>query len=116
MTGSVLTDAQVRQMGIGTWRFNDKEGSVDVSLLGDGTFRTHRYIKTMSNFQVLFMPTPISAGNWTVANGRLQLAVTSSTRADKVNQRFNMSVRSISGSDVILVDDLGRVARAVRTQ
>jgi uncharacterized protein (TIGR03067 family) len=109
-----LTDTEVRNMALGTWRINDTEGSVDIVFRGDGVFQTYRYFRTLSNFQYVFVPTPSSSGNWSVVNGRLMANVTSSTRADRVNQAFAPSVRSISGSDMILEDQLGRVSRAVK--
>ncbi|MCO8122822.1 TIGR03067 domain-containing protein [Stieleria sp. TO1_6] len=114
MAGRVLTDTEVRDLAIGTWRLNDSEGSVDIVFGIDGTFKTYRYYKTMSNFQYVFTPTPISAGRWSISSGRLIANVTSSSRADRVNQSFVPAVRSISPTDMILEDHLGRVMRAVK--
>lgn len=114
--GRVLTDDQVRAMALGTWRMTDGEGSIDITLQPDGVFRSFRYLQTISNFHVVFVPTPVSTGGWSISNGRLLMTVTSSTRADKVNQSFAPSIRSISATDCILVDHLGRVTRAVKTK
>lgn len=115
VAGRVLTDAQVRSMTVGTWRINDTEGSIDLVFSANGTFQTYRYFETMSNFHKVFVPTPISTGTWVISGGRLLAKVTSSTRFDRVNQSFVPAVRSISATDMILVDHLGRVTRAVRT-
>ena len=80
----------------------------------NGVFRTFRYLQTMSNFHVVFVPTPVSTGSWSVSGGRLIMGVTASTRADRLNQSFTPAVRSISATDMILVDHLGRVSRAVK--
>ncbi|MEO1991628.1 MAG: TIGR03067 domain-containing protein [Pirellulales bacterium] len=114
VTSKILTDAEVSKMLIGTWRENDSEGSVDLVYNGDGTFQTYRYYQTLSNFQYVFVPTPISTGTWQVQNGRLITHVTASSRANMAGQTFMPSVRSISGTDLILVDNFGRVDRAIR--
>lgn len=114
--GRVLSDAQVRAMAVGTWRMTDGEGSIDIVLQPNGAFRTFRYTETMANFHVVFVPTPVSTGAWSVVNGRLTMTVAASTRLDKVNQVYAPSVRSISATDAILEDHLGRVTRAVKTK
>jgi uncharacterized protein (TIGR03067 family) len=110
----VLTDTQVRNLLQGKWRFNDEEGSVDMVFGSNGKFQTYRYFQSIQNFQNVFVPTPISSGDWTVTNGQLIAKVISSTRANQINHVFQPSVRSISQVDVILVDHFGRVTRAVR--
>lgn len=112
--GRVLTDAEVRAMSLGTWRMNDGEGSIDIVINENGVFRTFRYLQSLTGFHVVFVPTPISSGDWSVANGRLIMNVRSSTRADQLNQLYAPAVRSISETDMILVDHLGRVSRAVK--
>lgn len=114
--GRVLTDAEVRAMAVGTWRINDTEGSIDIVFDAAGTFQTYRYFAAMSNFNKVFVPTPISSGTWIISGGRLLAKVTSSTRFDRLNQSFVPAVRSISATDMILVDHLGRVSRAVRVR
>ena len=116
VAGRLLTDSEVRKMALGTWRMNDNEGSVDIVFDPSGGFRTYRYHRTLSNFQYVFVPTPVSTGTWTITNGRLIAKVASSTRFDRVNQSFVPAVRSISATDMILVDHLGRVSRAVRSR
>ncbi len=110
----ILTDSEVRSMALGTWRINDTEGSIDIVFRADGTFRTYRYSQVMQNFHTIFVPNPISAGNWSISNGRLMAQISQSYRLDKVNQSFVPAVRSISATDMILEDHLGRVTRAVK--
>lgn len=116
VAAQVLTDSQVRKLAIGTWRINDSEGSIDITFNESGVFQTYRYTQAISNFHVVFLPTPISSGKWAVDGGRLIATVTSSTRLDRVNQSFIPAVRSISATDMILVDHLGRVSRAVKVR
>jgi len=112
----VLTDSQVHNLILGKWRINDQEGSVDIVFGANGKFQTYRYFESVENFQTVFVPTPISSGDWSVTGGRLLAKVSSSTRANQINHVFEPSVRSISASDMILVDHFGRVSRAVKIQ
>lgn len=116
VTSRVLTDAEVREMAVGTWRMTDNEGSVDLSYGVDGTFQSYRYYRMMQNFQEVFVPTPISSGTWLISNGRLITHVTASSRVGLTGQTMMPAVRSISQSDLILVDNFGRVTRAVRVR
>lgn len=116
VTSRVLTDAEVREMTVGTWRMTDNEGSVDITYNVDGTFQTYRYYQMMQNFQSVFVPTPISSGTWQISNGRLMTHVTASSRPGMTNQTLMPAVRSISATDLILVDNFGRVSRAVRVR
>ena len=116
VTSRVLTDAEVREMTVGTWRMTDNEGSVDLSYGVDGTFQSYRYYRMMQNFQEVFVPTPISSGTWQISNGRLVTHVTASSRVGMAGQTMMPAVRSISQSDLILVVNYGRVTRAVRVR
>lgn len=111
-----LSDGEVARMLLGTWRETDSEGSVDIVYDGNGTFQTYRYYQMLQNFQYVFVPTPISTGTWQVSNGRLVAHVTSSSRVNMAGQTFSPAIRSISGTDLILVDNFGRVTRAVRVR
>ncbi len=114
VAGRVLTDAEVRSMAIGKWRINDSEGSIDILFNPDGVFQTFRYAQVIQNFHSVFVPTPTASGNWSVNNGRLIANVTASTRFDKINHSYMPAVRSISATDMILEDHMGRVSRAVK--
>ena len=114
--GRILTDDEVRTMLVGNWRMKDNEGLVDVTIYANGSFRTFRRSQTTMNFHSTFVPTPVSAGVWSVANGMLNMRVTSSWRMDKLDLQMSLAVRSISKQDAILADNLGRVSRAVKVQ
>jgi uncharacterized protein (TIGR03067 family) len=114
--GRILTDDEVRTMIVGNWQMQDGEGLVDITFYANGTFRTYRRSEIVSTFHTTFVPTPVSTGSYSVQQGILNMRVTSSWRAEKVNMAVSMAVRSISASDAILVDNLGRVARAVKVQ
>ena len=98
----------------GSWQINDGEGLVDITFNANNTFSTYRHAQVMSNFHNVFVPTPVSSGTWSVQNGQLALNVTSSWRPERVNTRVSYAVRSISSGDAIVVDALGRVAKAVK--
>jgi uncharacterized protein (TIGR03067 family) len=114
--GRILTDDEVRTMMVGNWQMKDGEGLVDITFYSNGTFRAYRRSQVVSTFHTTFVPTPVSTGNYSIQNGVLNMRVTSSWRAEKVNLAVTMAVRSISASDAILVDNLGRVSRAVKVQ
>ncbi len=112
--GRILTDDEVKQMLVGNWRMNDGSGLIDITIDGRGLFSSFRHAQQTQNFHQIFVPTPVSSGTWSVKNGQLFLNVTSSWRADVANTTIIFAVRSISPSDAIVVDNLGRVAKAVR--
>jgi len=114
--GRILTDGEVTKMLAGSWRLKDSAGSLYVSFNSNGTFSTVREYQQLRLFHKSFVQTPISSGNWSVKNGNLMAHVTTSVRLDKVNQLFSFAVRSISGRDMIFVDQLGRVGSAVKVR
>ena len=113
--GRIISDAEVIRMLVGTWRLNDGEGLIDITINSNNTFSSYRHTQTMTNFHSVFVPTPVSAGTWFVQKGRLTLTISSSWRADRTNTRAEYAVRSISKGDAILVVALGRVMRASRS-
>lgn len=112
--GRILTDDEVKSMLVGKWRMNDGSGLIDMTIDARGVFSSYRHTQSIQTFHQVFVPTPVSSGTWTVQNGQLFLNVTSSWRADLVNHTIVFAVRSISPSDAIVVDNLGRVAKAER--
>lgn len=112
--GRILTDNEVKGMLVGTWRFNDGSGLIDINIDARGVFSSYRHAQQIQTFHQVFVPTPVSSGTWTVKSGQLFLNVSSSWRAELVNSTIVLAVRSISPSDAIIVDNLGRVSKAVR--
>lgn len=112
--GRILTDDEVKGMLVGRWRMNDGSGLIDINIDARGVFNSYRHAQETPGFHQIFVPTPVSSGTWNVRSGQLFLNVTSSWRADVVNTTIIFAVRSISPSDAIIVDNLGRVAKAVR--
>jgi uncharacterized protein (TIGR03067 family) len=115
-TARVLTDAEVLVMLRGTWKFNDGQGVLNVTMKPDGTYFSTREVLGANTFHQVFIPTPVSNGTWSVTQGQLKYHVTSSIYADRVNQAIPLSVRSVSQTDLIFVDYLGRMGRAVKSK
>lgn len=113
-TANILTDAQVKELLKGTWRYADSLGSLFVTFDQDGTFKTVREVNEIRVFQKVFVQTPVSTGKWSIDNGTLTFAIQTSVHRDRVNKKFDFSVRSISEKDFIFVDYLGRVGQASR--
>jgi uncharacterized protein (TIGR03067 family) len=114
--GRVLTDAEVRQMLLGTWKYNDAYGSFFLTLDIQGTFQTYREAPTTSAFQQVFVRAPISSGTWMLNNGQVTFRCTGSVHQNRVNQQIPFMVRSISENDLVFVDHGGQVAKAVRVR
>ncbi len=109
-----LTDADLTRMLAGTWRLNDNAGSLFVTFKANGTVSTVREYQELRLFHRSFVQTPISAGTWSIKNGQLTAHVNRSVEIARVNRLFTFSIRSISATDLIFVDSLGRVVRAAR--
>ncbi len=115
-TAKVLTDAQVKELLKGTWRYADKVGSLFVTFTPEGTFSTVREVKEIRVFQKVFVQSPVSTGKWSIQNGTLTFHIQTSVHPDRVNKRFDFSVRSITDRDFIFVDYMGRVGQASRVR
>ena len=112
----VLSDAQVKEMLVGTWQLNDGLGLMYATISPNGTFQTTRDVQQIRLFQTVFVRTPVSSGTWTVQNGQLTYHVTSSIYPERANRNVTLFVRSISAKDLIFVDALGRVGTGVKVQ
>jgi uncharacterized protein (TIGR03067 family) len=116
VAANVLTDSQVRDMLVGTWQMNDGLGRIYATINANGTFQTTREMQEIRVFQTVFVRTPVSSGTWKVDNGQLTYYVSSSTHLERAGRTVALYVRSISASDVIFVDALGRVGTGVRVR
>lgn len=111
-----LTDVDLTKMLAGTWRLNDNAGSLFVTFNANGTVTTVREYQELRLFHRSFVQTPISGGTWSIKNGQLTAHVNRSVQIERVNRLFSFSIRSVSATDLIFVDSLGRVACAARVQ
>jgi uncharacterized protein (TIGR03067 family) len=113
-TGKLLTDAEVQQLILGTWKYKDAYGDYFLTLDKTGTFNTYRETATTSAFQQVFVRAPVSSGSWTLTNGQLTFRCTSSVEQDRVNQQHPFAVRSVSENDMIFTDARGQVIKGVK--
>ena len=100
----------------GTWKFNDGQGVLNVTMKPDGTYFSTREVLGASTFHQVFTATPVSNGTWSVTQGQLKFHVASSIYSDRVNHTIPLAVCSVSQTDLIYVDYLGRMGRAVKVQ
>ncbi|MFN0054362.1 MAG: TIGR03067 domain-containing protein [Planctomycetales bacterium] len=115
-TAKVLNDAEVTEMLKGTWKYNDRVGTLYLILNADGTFSTVREVQELRLFHKSFIQTPVSSGKWQVQEGELSFHVTSSTQFKRVGTTFAFTVRSISSKDLIFVDFMGRLGQAAKVR
>ena len=80
----------------------------------NGIVSTLREYQELRLFHKSFVQTPISSGTWSVKNGSLTIRVTASVRIERVNRVFSFAIRSISATDMIFVDSLGRIGSGTR--
>jgi uncharacterized protein (TIGR03067 family) len=117
-TTRTLTDGQVKPMVLGTWRFKDGVGMLQLCLDSNGTYRMFREVQdtNANTYYKVFVPTQVSAGTWTVENGKLIFRVTQNTDPSRVNQTQHAVVRSISGKELVFVDSYGNTGTAVKVR
>lgn len=109
-----LTDQQLRDKLVGTWGHQDDEWVSLFTLNTDGTFSS---IHTFKNkFGKLFHPDVRSSGDWKVKDGTVISTVTASTDKERMNQVSSFRLRSLSATDLICVDQFGRVRREWKTR
>lgn len=114
VAAKVLTDAQVATALYGRWQFNDGIGLINVILEPNGRFNSTREVANATTFHSVFTKTPVSSGTWSVNGGQLLLRVIASIYADRANRVIPLTVRSVSATDLIFVDYLGRLGRGVK--
>ncbi|WP_373650231.1 MULTISPECIES: TIGR03067 domain-containing protein [unclassified Schlesneria] len=112
--GQVLTDAEVSKMLPGTWRFQDEAGVLVIKMTSDGKWSSTREVQQLRVFRRVFVETPISSGHWSVKNGTLNFHCTASIHLSRINKTLPFTIRSISEKDLIFVDYMGRVGKAVK--
>jgi uncharacterized protein (TIGR03067 family) len=114
VAAKVITDAEVSKLLTGIWKYRDDAGALVVTFDQNGTFSTIREMTEMRLFRKVFVQTPVSSGTWTVKNGTLNFHCTSSIHIERVNQNLPFTIRSISERDMIFVDYMGRLGKAVK--
>ena len=114
VAAKILTDAELAKMMPGTWRFKDDAGALIITINGDSTWSSIREVEEMRLFKKMFVQTPVSSGKWSVKNGTVNFLCTASVHIDRVNHNLPFTIRSISEKDLIFVDFMGRLGKAVK--
>jgi uncharacterized protein (TIGR03067 family) len=104
----------LRDQLFGTWGHQDDDWLHLVTFNRDGTFsatRTYRH-----RFGKIFHENVRSSGTWKVQENVVILTISASTDKDLLNQISSYRVRSISATEVISVDQFGRLRRDWKTK
>jgi uncharacterized protein (TIGR03067 family) len=109
---TTLTDGDVTKLLDGVWRYDDSHGALFVKFRPNGTFSTTREFQELRLFQKVFVQSPASSGTWKVERGTIKCHITSSIYPERVGNTFGFAVRSMSATDFIFIDYLGRTGRA----
>ncbi len=108
----VTNDDQIRAMFVGSWGHQDEDYNYTYTFNRDGTFSSLRTFK--EKFGKIFHEDVRSSGNWKIDQGVILTTTTTSTDKHKVNQISSYRIRTISQSEVISVDQFGRLRREWR--
>jgi uncharacterized protein (TIGR03067 family) len=106
---ATLTDAQIRQMLVGTWGHQDRDKVEYLTLNPDGSYSAVWDMKRA--FKQLFEGEHRTSGSWKVDQGVMIFTVTGSTEKDLRNQIFSYRINSITDRDLIYIDMEGGVRR-----
>lgn len=112
----LLSDAEAAKLLVGVWKYSDSVGALILSVEANGAFHTTREVQEIRLFQKVFVQSPVSAGKWSVKNGTITFHVTGSVHRDKVDDKFQFSLRSINEKEMLFVDFLGHAGRAVKVK
>lgn len=105
----ILSDAEVTQMLIGTWGFQDADKIVYQTLNADGSMSASlTWKKTIKH---LFDDDERSSGTWKVKDGTLIVTITASTDRDARGQIYSFRINTITANDIVFFDQNGSVRR-----
>jgi uncharacterized protein (TIGR03067 family) len=109
-----LTDADIRRLVPGTWKCNDAYGAFFFTLDKNGTYSTYRESVETSALQKVFRKLPLSSGTWSLKNGQAVLQCTSAVHVDRLYKSFPFLIRSVTPTEMMVVDYANNVVKAVR--
>lgn len=112
----LLSDAEAAKLLVGVWKYSDSIGALILSINANGTFQTTREVQEIRLFQKVFVQSPVSAGKWSIKNGTITFHVTGSVHRDRVDDKFQFSLRSINEKEMLFVDFFGHAGRAVKAK
>ena len=110
----LLTDAEASKLLVGVWKYSDSIGALILTVEETGAFHTTREMQEIRLFQKVFVQSSVSAGKWSIKNGTITFHDTGSVHRDKVDDKFQFSLRSINEKEMLFVDFLGHAGRAVK--
>lgn len=108
----VSNDEQIRALFVGTWGHQDEDYAHTYTFNRDGTFSSLRSYK--HQFGKIFHEDVRSSGNWKIDQGVILSTITTSSDKKNVNQVYSYRIRTISQSEVISVDQFGKLRREWR--
>ncbi len=108
----VTNDDQIRAMFVGTWGHQDEDYTYTYSFNRDGTFSSLKSFK--HQFGKIFHEDVRSSGSWKIDQGVILSTTLTSTDKKNVNQVYANRIRTISQSEVISVDQFGKLRREWR--
>src|SRR5262249_815633 len=104
-----LKDDDLRKLLVGTWGHQDDDWLTYFTVNGDGTFTSIRNYK--KKFGKLFHEDIRSSGTWKLTDGMMYATITGSSDSELRGQIYSFRVRTISPTEVIYVDQFGRLRR-----
>jgi uncharacterized protein (TIGR03067 family) len=107
-------DDTVRRNLIGTWGHQDENVISYVTFNGDGSYSS--VLTWKKGFEKLFNKEVRSSGTWKVDNGVVIVHITASTEPDHRNQVYSFRLVSLSATDLVGIDGLGRSRREWRVR
>ena len=104
-----MNDDDLRKSLIGTWRHQTEDWVTMFTINSDGTFSSKRdYKKKLGK---LFNEDVRSSGTWKLSDGLVISTITASTDREMRNQIYSYRIRTISASELIVVDQFGGLRR-----
>ncbi len=100
-------DARMRRELIGTWGHQNSDEIVLITFNPDGSFSSSKTPK--SGFKKIFREPVRTSGTWKLEEGIIIIRVTASTERDLNGQILSYRVRSISDTQITMIDSTGRM-------
>lgn len=104
-----VKENELRKALLGTWGHQDDDWVTMFTLNTDGTFSSSRSFK--KKFGRLFHEDVRSSGTWKLQEGVVICNITASTDNEVRNQIFSYRIRSISATELIAIDQFGKLRR-----
>jgi uncharacterized protein (TIGR03067 family) len=105
--------AKMRKQLVGTWGHQNADDVVLITFNPDGSFSSTRTPK--HGFRKIFREPVRTSGGWKLEDGIIVVRVTASTERDLQGQILSYRVRSLTDTQVNLIDSTGRMHVEWRT-